>query len=74
MFPSMDPWEIALWIVATYVAVGSLARLMLHERDRQIARRRDELRSERRRQAQMLLLRRRRAAARRNIVGHDPAR
>ena len=63
MFPSMDPWEIALWLVATYVAVVSLVRLMAHHRDRLVDRLREQLRSERREQAQNILARKRRAAA-----------
>ena len=73
MFPSMDPWEIALWFVATYLAVVSLVRLMMHHRDRLVARRHAMLRSERRQLAQNILARKRRAAAaKRPLSRHDP--
>ena len=55
MFPSMDPWEVALWIVAAWLAVVSLVRLMTYHRDRLVARLHDQLRWERRQQAEMIL-------------------
>jgi len=73
MFPSMDPWEVALWIVATWLAVVSLVRLMAYHRDRLVARLHDQLRWERRQQAEMIMARKRRAAARREAASHNPA-
>jgi len=67
MFPSMDPWEIALWLVATYLAVVSLVRLMAHHRDRLVARRHALSES-------ILARKRRAAAAKRQLRRHDPAR
>ncbi len=70
MFPTMDPWEGALWIVAVYVAVVALARLMAHHRQRLVARLLEDKQSERRRHARMLLVgKRRRAAARESMTG-----
>lgn len=75
MLPMMDPWEAALWIVAVYVAVVALARLMVQHRQRIVARLVAEKKAERRRQAQMLLVRKRRsAAARENALGPRPVR
>ncbi len=75
MFPSRDPWEIALWLVATYLAVVSLVRLMAHHRERLVDRRRAQLRFERHRLAEDILARkRRRAAAARVLRRHDPTR
>ena len=65
MFPRGNPWEIALWIVATYLAVVSLLRLMVWERQQLLAKARRLQRDRRRRQAQMILARRRPAERRR---------
>ena len=73
MFPSMDPWEVALWIVATWLAVASLVRLMTYHRDRLVARMHEQLRWERRQQAQMIMARKRRAVARQEAAGRSPA-
>lgn len=75
MFPSRDSWELALWIVATYLAVWSLLRLMAWGRKRLLAKARQAQRDRRRRQAQLILARKRRAAmARPHVVDRDPAR
>jgi hypothetical protein len=74
MFEGVDPWEVALWIVAAYLAVVSLARMMTYEHDRLVARFRQQLQTERRRQAQFILARKRRAAAERTANSHDAPR
>jgi hypothetical protein len=58
MFPSGDPWEIALWIVAAYLVVVALARLAVYERDRRVARIRGQIQSQRKEQAETILARR----------------
>ena len=75
MVPEMDPWEAALWIVAVYVAVVALVRLMAQHRRRVLARLVAEKRAERHRMAQTMLVRKRRkAAARQNLTGPRPVR
>jgi hypothetical protein len=49
MFPSMDHWDLALWAVAGYLAVVTLTRLMVCQRDRLVAQARAEWQLERRR-------------------------
>jgi hypothetical protein len=62
MFQDMDPWEIALWAVASYLAVVSLVRLVKFHRRRLVARFREQLLTERRRQQELILKRKQRAA------------
>lgn len=62
---SVDPWEVALWAVAVYLAVASLVRLMTFHRDRLVVRFHAEIQSRRRRQAQSVQQRRQRATANR---------
>jgi hypothetical protein len=61
MFPSMDTWDLALWAVAGYIAVVTLVRLMIRQRDTLLAEARAERELERRRYVQ--LARRRRGKA-----------
>jgi hypothetical protein len=42
----MDSWSIALWVVAAYVAVVALMRLMAHKRSEVMAEFRDEVEKE----------------------------
>ena len=44
----MDSWSIALWVVAGYVAVVALIRLMAHKRTEVLAEFRGEVEKERR--------------------------
>ena len=74
MFEDADPWQIAMGIVAMYVAVVSLVRLMIHERQRLAARFRDQLQSQRREQARLILARKRRAVSNRPAGSHDMSR
>ncbi|MEX2114982.1 MAG: hypothetical protein WD845_17445 [Pirellulales bacterium] len=64
----MDPWEAALWIVAVYVAVVALVRMMALHRQRLVLRLLTEKRAERRRLAQTMMVRKRRAAAARQSM------
>ncbi len=73
MFQSMNPWMVALWAVAAWLAVFSLVRLMAAERDRLVARFRAQMQSERRRQAEFILARQRRST-RRERAEHHPVR
>ena len=50
---ALDSWDIALAVVAGYVAVSTLVRLMVAERDTLVARFRGEMEAERRRQKQL---------------------
>jgi hypothetical protein len=69
MAAEMSPWEAALWIVAVYVAVVALVRLMAQHRRRVLLRLVAEKRAERHRMAQTLLVRnRRKAAARQSLT------
>ena len=45
----MDRWSIALWVVAGYIAVVALMRLMAHKRSQVMAQFRDEVEKEKRR-------------------------
>ena len=45
----MDGWSIALWVVAGYVAVIALLRLMHHKRDEVMAEFRNEVEKEKNR-------------------------
>ena len=45
----MDSWSIALWVVAGYVAVVALLRLMTHKRDQVMAEFRNEVEKEKNR-------------------------
>jgi hypothetical protein len=47
-----DGWDVALLLIACYVAVVALVRLMLHHRDVLTKRFRKELNAEQRRRAQ----------------------
>lgn len=74
MFPDVDPWGLALWAVAAYLAVVSLVRLMVFHRDRLVVRFRAQIEAERRRQAEFVLARKRHAAAANaKPAGRDPA-
>ncbi|HEV3138723.1 MAG TPA: hypothetical protein VGZ26_12485 [Pirellulales bacterium] len=59
MFPGMDLWDLALWAVAGYLAVVTLVRLMICQRDRLVAEARAEWQLERRRRIQLARERRR---------------
>ena len=45
----MDRWSIALWVVAGYIAVVALLRLMTHKRDEVMAEFRSEVEKEKNR-------------------------
>jgi hypothetical protein len=45
----MDSWSIALWVVAGYVAVVALMRLMAHKRNEVLAEFRGEVEKEKQR-------------------------
>jgi hypothetical protein len=62
MFPSMDHWDLALWAVAGYMAVVTLVRLMVCQRDRLVDQVRAERERDRRRRAQPVRQRRREEA------------
>jgi hypothetical protein len=55
MYASVNAWDLALWVVAAYVAVVSLVRLMAYERDHLILRFRAQVERKRRRNAQSAL-------------------
>jgi hypothetical protein len=59
MFPSMDLWDLALWAVAGYLAVVTLVRLMVCQRDRLVADARADWEVERRRRIRLARERRR---------------
>jgi hypothetical protein len=61
MFQYVDPWELALWAVAAYLAIVSLVRLVRFHRQRLVARFREQLQSKRRRQQSLILTRKERA-------------
>ncbi|MGO9114767.1 MAG: hypothetical protein ACLP9L_36585 [Thermoguttaceae bacterium] len=42
----MDSWSVALWVVAAYVAVVALIRLMVHKRNEVVAEFRGEVEKE----------------------------
>jgi hypothetical protein len=54
MFPRVDYWDVALWAVAGYIAVVTLARLVVYYRDRLVNRARDHVAAERRRHAALV--------------------
>jgi hypothetical protein len=55
MYASANAWDLALWVVAAYVAVVSLVRLMTYERDHLILRFRAQVQRKRRRNAQFAM-------------------
>jgi hypothetical protein len=52
MLGTMNQWDVALLAIAGYVAVVSLARLMLRRRDQLLAEFREQLQRERRKKAE----------------------
>lgn len=51
MLAAMNSWDVALLAIAGYVAVMSLARLMLRRRDQLLAHFREEIKREKERKA-----------------------
>jgi hypothetical protein len=62
MHLSVNAWDLALWVVAAYVAVTALVRLMAYERDHLILRFRAQVARRRRRHAHFALARKRDAS------------
>ncbi|MBI3836336.1 MAG: hypothetical protein HY288_00190 [Planctomycetia bacterium] len=54
----MDQWDLAFWAVAGYIAVVTLARLMVYRRDRLLAEVRADRELKRQRRAQLARQRR----------------
>lgn len=73
MFPRLEYVDVALWVVAGYVAVVTLTRHVVYQRDMLVARFRAQVADERRRHAQLVLERRGREPAGRGGDRHGNA-
>ena len=73
MFPGWEYADVAHWVVAGYLAVVTLARLVVYQRDKLVARFRAQVADERRRHAQLVLERKRQEPAGRGGDRHGDA-